>query len=78
MARAQKLSVSIDHGELESARARARASGKSLSAVLTDALREQRRAAAMDRLLRKLGAGKLTAEQLAAAREELYGVAKVR
>jgi hypothetical protein len=73
MARADKLSVSIEKGELEWARQQARASGKSLSAVLTEALREQRRAAAMDKLLRKLGAGKLTAEQLAKARAEIYG-----
>jgi len=73
MARAEKLSVSIEKSELDWAREQAQSSGKSLSAVLTDALREQRRAAAMDRLLRKLGAGKLTAEQLTKARAEIYG-----
>ena len=72
MARAEKLSVSIEKSELEWARERAQASGKSLSAVLTEALREQRRGAAMDRLLRKLGAGKLTPEQMAKARSEIY------
>lgn len=73
MANAEKLSVSIQRDELEWARAHAKRSGKSLSAVLSEALREQRRALALERLLKKLGANKLTSGQLARARAEIYG-----
>lgn len=73
MATAEKLSVSIHAEELAWARKYAKASGRSLSAVLTEALRAQRRAQAMQRLLKRLGAGKLTRAQVDAADAELFG-----
>ena len=73
MAKAEKLSVSIEKHELAWARAHAKRSGKSLSAVLTEALREKRRAEAMDRLLQRLRANRITPEQMAAIRAEIYG-----
>ncbi len=73
MATAEKLSVSIHSEELAWARKHAKASGRSLSAVLTEALRAQRRAQAMQRLLKRLGAGKLTQSQIDAADAELFG-----
>jgi hypothetical protein len=73
MAKAEKLSVSIDKEELAWARAYARASGTSLSAVLTEALRDRRRAEAMDRLLDKLRAHEITDETMSAIRAEIYG-----
>jgi hypothetical protein len=72
MAAAEKLSVSIHKEELAWARKYAKASGRSLSAVLTEALREQRRARAMDALLEKLRADKIGSEQIAALRAEIY------
>jgi hypothetical protein len=74
MARSVKLSVSIEKAELEWARREARRTGKTLSAVMTEALREQRRLEAMDRLLKKLGADKITDEQIARLRAEVYGL----
>jgi hypothetical protein len=41
---------------------------------MTEALREQRRLEAMDRLLKKLGADKITDEQIARLRAEVYGL----
>jgi hypothetical protein len=73
MARAAKLSVSIQKEELEWAREEAERTGTSVSAVLTEALRRQRRAQAMRRLLKKLGADKISDRQMAAIRAELYG-----
>ncbi len=73
MAGTEKLSVSIQSEELAWARAHAKRSGMSLSAVLTEALREKRRAEAMDRLLKKLRADRVTAAQMAAIRAEIYG-----
>ena len=72
MAIAEKLSVSIHKEDLAWARTYAKASGRSLSSVLTEALREQRRAQAMVRLLKRLGAGKLTRAQVDAADAELF------
>lgn len=72
MAKAEKLSVSIQKEELERARAHAEKAGKSLSAVLTEALRDKRRGEAMDRLLKKYGADKISDEQMAAIRAEIY------
>ena len=76
MATAEKHSVSNQKEELAWARKYAKASGLSLSAVLTEALREQRRAKAMDRLLKRLGAGNWSMD-IAIARHaadaELFG-----
>ena len=68
----KKLSVSIEETEYKWAKSHAKATGQSLSGVLTLALREQRRLAAMDRLLRKLGADKISDEKMAKIRAEIY------
>lgn len=73
MATAEKLSVSIHKDDLAWARTYAKESGRSLSAVLTEALREQRRTKAMAHLLKRLGAHKLTQAQIDAADAELFG-----
>jgi hypothetical protein len=73
MAKAEKLSVSIDKDELAWARAHARATGRSMSAVMTEALRERRRTEAMDRLLQALGADEIGAADMSAIRAEIYG-----
>ena len=73
MATVEKISVSIDQSELEWARAHAKRSKQSLSAVLTDALRRQRKAAAMRKLLKTLGADRIPAQRVEAARKELAG-----
>jgi hypothetical protein len=72
MTKAEKLSVSIQREELQWARAHAEKAGKSLSAVLTEALRDKRRGEAMDRLLKKYGADKISDDQMAAIRAEIY------
>jgi hypothetical protein len=76
MAAVEKLSVSIQKNELDWARKYAKASGQSLSAVLTEALRDKRRMEAMDRLIKKYGTDRFTAKQLAKARAELHGSSK--
>jgi hypothetical protein len=73
MAKVEKLSVSIHEEELAWARRHAKRSKKSLSAVLTEALRDKRRAEALDRLLRKLRAGEISDAKMAAIRAEIYG-----
>lgn len=69
----EKLSVSIDAREVTWAREQAKALGTSLSAVLTDALRRQRKLAAMDRLLAELGTDDITEEELVAVHAERVG-----
>lgn len=73
MATVEKLSVSLGAEEAAWARQQAEASGRSLSAVLTDALRRQRKLDAMDRLLAELGTDDITEEDLAAVRAEWRG-----
>jgi len=70
VAKMEKLSVSIDAREVSWARKQAKVLGTSLSAVLTDALKRQRKLAAMDRLLAELGTDDITEEDLAAVRAE--------
>jgi hypothetical protein len=50
-----------------------KALGTSLSVVLTDALRRQRKLAAMDRLLAELGLDDITEEELLAVHMERVG-----
>jgi UDP-N-acetylglucosamine:LPS N-acetylglucosamine transferase len=69
-ARVEKLSVTLGAEEAAWARAQAEASGRSLSAVLTEAVRRQRKLEAMDRLLAELGTDDITEEELAAVRAE--------
>jgi UDP-N-acetylglucosamine:LPS N-acetylglucosamine transferase len=73
MATVEKLSVSLGAEEVAWARKQAEASGRSLSSVLTDALRRQRKLEAMDRLLAELGTDDITEEDLAAVRAEWRG-----
>lgn len=73
MASVEKISVSIEQGELEWARGYAKKSGQSLSAVLTAALRRQRKAIAMRKLLKTLGADRIPDARVEAARKELMG-----
>lgn len=67
----KKLSVSIEEPEYKWAKAHAKATGKSLSGVLTEALREQRRLAAMDRLIKEHGADKTSDAEMAKIRAEI-------
>jgi hypothetical protein len=69
-ANVEKLSVSIASEEIAWARQQAEASGSSLSAVLTEALRKQRQSLARRRLLAELGTDDITEEDLAAIRAE--------
>jgi hypothetical protein len=72
-ARMEKLSVSLDAREVIWARKQAKALGTSLSAVLTDALKRQRKLDAMDRLLSELGVDDITEEELLAVHAERVG-----
>jgi hypothetical protein len=69
-ARVEKLSVSLGADEAAWARQQAEASGSSLSAVLTEAVRKQRQSLARRRLLDQLGTDDITEEDLAAIRAE--------
>lgn len=69
----EKLSVSIDAREVIWARKQAKVLGTSLSAVLTDALKRQRKLDAMDRLLTELGVDDITEEELLAVHAERVG-----
>ncbi|MEY4577591.1 MAG: hypothetical protein RL701_2294 [Pseudomonadota bacterium] len=70
MATTEKVSVSLAVEDLEWARKRAEQDDKSLSAVLTEALRRQRQAEARRRLLTELGTDDLTEAELAAVEAE--------
>lgn len=67
----KKISVSIDEDAFNWARSQAKATKTSVSAVLTEALQEQRRLAAMDRLLKRLGADKISEKTMAELETEL-------
>jgi len=67
----EKVSVSLAVEDVEWARKKAEQDDKSLSAVLTEALRRQRQSEARRRLLAELGTDDLTPEDLEAARAEL-------
>lgn len=70
MATTEKVSVSIAVEDLEWARGRARATHRSLSAVLAEALRRQRQSEARAQLLDELGTEDISDEDLAATRDE--------
>jgi len=70
MATTEKVSVSLAVEDLEWARQKAEQDDKSLSAVLTEALRRQRKAEALGRLLEELGTGDITQEDLDKVRAE--------
>lgn len=72
MAKAIKLSVSIQKQEHSWARARAAKAGISFSALMSEALRDKRRAEAMERLLKRYEAGKISDERMAMIRAEMY------
>ncbi len=61
---AVKVSVSLDEADLAWLRKQAKRKRKSLSAVLSEAVRQARRERALDEVLRWLDAPKLTLEQL--------------
>ena len=67
----EKVSVSLAAEDVDWARKKAEQDGKSLSAVLSEALRRQRQSEARRRLLEELGTDDLTQEELDAARAEL-------
>lgn len=67
----EKVSVSLAVEDVEWARKKAEQDDKSLSAVLTEALRRQRQSEARRQLLAELGTDDLTPEDLEAARAEL-------
>jgi len=71
MRAAEKVSVSLSSEDLAWARARAKQQAKSLSGVLSDALRRQRQAEARLALLQELGTADITDADLAALRSEL-------
>lgn len=61
---AVKVSVSLEEGDLAWLKKQAKKRGKSLSAVLSEAVRQTRRERALDEVLRWLDAPKLTLQQL--------------
>lgn len=61
---AVKVSVSLDEDDLAWLRRQAKRRRKSLSAVLSESVRQARRERALDEVLRWLDAPKLTLEQL--------------
>lgn len=61
---AVKVSVSLDEGDLAWLRDQAKQRGKSLSAVLGEAVKQARRERALDEVLKWMDAPRLTMEQL--------------
>ncbi len=78
MARAEKVSVSLGVEDLNWARRRAKLEIKSLSAVVTEALRRQRQAEARNRLLAELGTDDITDAERSQVRREWRTAPKVR
>lgn len=66
---AVKISVSLDDGDLEWVRRQAKKSRRSVSAVLTEALRRTRRERALDEVLQYLDA-KVSPKQLEKLRRQ--------
>ena len=67
-----EYSISLSSEDLAWAKRQAQARAKSLSAVVSEALRRQRQAEARLKLLADLGTDDITPVQLAAARAELH------
>ncbi|MBV9946074.1 MAG: hypothetical protein JOZ69_04410 [Myxococcales bacterium] len=55
MGKAQKISISVDEGDLKWLRRRAKAHGGNLSAVIADATRLLRQREARERVLKRFG-----------------------
>jgi len=72
-ARADKLSISLPVDDVRWLSHRARRLGTSVSAVISNALAEQRRAEARAELLEMLGDGDITDAYVRAARREAFG-----
>jgi Arc/MetJ-type ribon-helix-helix transcriptional regulator len=70
MAAAEKISVSLGAEDLSWARQRAKREVKSLSAVVSEALRRQRQAEARTRLLAELGTDDITERERDQVRDE--------
>jgi hypothetical protein len=66
----QKISVSLAQEDVKWAKARAKALRTSVSSVLSEALRRQRKAEALRRLIGDMGGPEVTQEELDAVREE--------
>ena len=66
----EKISVSLTREDVEWAKARAKALHASLSSVLSEALRRQRKAEALRELINDMGGPDVTQEELDAIREE--------
>lgn len=73
MGSVEKVSVSLASDELSWARARAKRQDKSLSAVLSDALQQQRQAEARWALLEDLGLKDISSSEVDALRREMVG-----
>lgn len=72
----EKISVSLSADDLGWARARAKRQDKSLSAVLSDALQQQRQAEARWALLGELGLEDISAAETDALRREMVGATR--
>ena len=70
VAATEKVSVTLAIEDVEWARQKAAADGKSFSAVVTEALRRQRQSEARRRLLAELGTDDITPAELAAIEAE--------
>lgn len=69
----EKLSVSLGAEEISWVRKKAEENASSVSAVLNEAVRQQQRLEAMDRLLEELGTDDITPEDIAAVLAEWRG-----
>ena len=65
MATVEKLSVSLGAEEISWVRKKAEESASSVSAVLNEAVRQQQRLEAIDRLLEELGTDDITPKDIA-------------
>lgn len=66
MATVEKLSVSLGAEEISWVRRKAEESASSVSAVLNEAVRQQQRLEALDRLLEELGTSDITPDDITA------------
>jgi hypothetical protein len=78
MAAAEKISISVGAEDLRWARQRAKREVKSLSAVVSEALRRQRQAEARTRLLADLGTDDITERDRDQVRDEWRAPPKAR
>lgn len=72
MATVEKLSVSLGAEEISWVRKKAEESASSVSAVLNEAVRQQQRVEALDRLLEELGTSDITPDDITAMLAEWH------